>query len=365
MYQGTSMKSFSKHLTTASFVAVAIALGGCASTKTEPAQVSDKSMEMDERQRALDAREAELAKRESMLTPQQVAEGDSLLPPAKPGECYARVFVEPTYKTESEQVLKSAASQRFDVVPPTFTTVEERILVREASERIEVVPATYKMVEEQILVRPASKKLEHIPAVYENVTEQVIDKPAHTVWKKGTGPIQKIDASTGEIMCLVDVPATYKTISKRVVTTPATTREVEIPAIYKTVKKRVVDQPATTRNVEIPAEYDTVTVTKEMEPAKSTKVDIPAEYTTVTRRVKVTPGHLEWRSILCDTNMTQGRIQDVQRALVKAGYDPGPIDGTIGADTMQAVNAYQRAKGLPVDRYLNIATLQSLGVAPN
>ena len=58
------------------------------------------------------------------------------------------------------------------------------------------------------------------------------------VWKKGTGPIQRIDESTGEIMCLVEVPATYKTISKEVLVSPATTRTVEIPAVYKTVSVR-------------------------------------------------------------------------------------------------------------------------------
>jgi hypothetical protein len=51
------------------------------------------------------------------------------------------------------------------------------------------------------------------------------------VWKKGRGPIEKIDAATGEIMCLVEVPATYK-----VMDTPPTTREVTVPAEYKTVK---------------------------------------------------------------------------------------------------------------------------------
>ena len=37
-----------------------------------------------------------------------------------------------------------------------------------------------------------------------------------------------------------------------------------------------------------------------------------------------------------------------QRALLAAGYDPGPIDGVIREQTMRAVNAYQAAKGLPV-----------------
>ena len=61
--------------------------------------------------------------------------------------------------------------------------------------------------------------------------------------------------------------------------------------------------------------------------------------------------------------MTTGRITSIQRALDKAGYDPGPIDGVIGKQTIQAVNAFQRAKKLPVDRYLNIPTLTALGVS--
>ena len=42
--------------------------------------------------------------------------------------------------------------------------------------------------------------------------------------------------ATGEIMCLVEEPAVYKTVRKKVIKTPATTRTVEIPAEYKTVK---------------------------------------------------------------------------------------------------------------------------------
>src|SRR5262245_56294668 len=44
----------------------------------------------------------------------------ALPPNAKPGECYAKVYV-----------------------PATYKTVTERVLVREASERLETVPAEY------------------------------------------------------------------------------------------------------------------------------------------------------------------------------------------------------------------------------
>ena len=45
-------------------------------------------------------------------------------------------------------------------------------------------------------------------------------------------------------MCLVEVPATYKTVTKTVLKTPATTRKVETPAEYTTVRKQVMKTPA-------------------------------------------------------------------------------------------------------------------------
>ena len=40
----------------------------------------------------------------------------------------------------------------------------------------------------------------------------------------------------------------------------------------------------------------------------------------------------------------------------------GTIDGIIGEQTIQAMNAFQRSRGLPVDRYLNIQTVRALGI---
>jgi len=294
-------------------------------------------------------------------TPTESAQAD-LPPNAKPGECYARVLTEPEYRIDTERVVIQEAAEEVRVIPAKYETGTQRVLVAEASTRLEVVPATYEWVEEKVLVKPETKKIVTRPARYETVTDRVMVEPAKTVWKKGTGPIQKIDESTGEIMCLVEVPAVYETVTKRVLKAPAKTTEAVVPAEYKVVRKRVVKTPATTREVPIPAKYETVEVTKETEPFRTAKTEIPAEYDTVEKRVKIADGRLEWRSILCDTNMTPGRITAIQRALRKAGYNPGSVDGVIGASTIQAVNAYQRANNLPVDKYLNMATVRALGV---
>ncbi len=288
--------------------------------------------------------------------------GMELLPPnAKPGECYAKVFVPPSYKEETEQVLVKEAYEKIEIIPAQYEWVEEKVLVKEASEKIEVIPAEYETVEEKVMVKPASEKLEVVPAEFATVEERVMDQPAHVIWKPGRGLIERVDYATGEIMCLVEVPATFKTIKKQVVKTPVTVKKTEVPAEYVTIKKRVVKTPATTRKVEIPAEYKTVKVQKLVTPAQEKRIPVPAEYQTITKRIKVSEGRMEWQAVLCETNVTPEIVKNIQSALLNAGYNPGQIDGALGVATMSAVESFQKDKGLPVGN-LTMETLRALGV---
>ncbi len=197
--------------------------------------------------------------------------GDQVPPNAKPGECYARVTVAPTFKTEEQQLLKRAAAEKVEIIPAKYEDGEERVMLKPISKRFEIIPATYETVEERVLVRAASKRIESVPATYETVSEQILVSPATTAWKRGaanSGGATKVDEATGDVLCLVEVPAVYKTISKEVVKTPTGNREVEIPAEYTTVKKQVLKTPPSTREIEVPAEFGTVKVTKLVTPAK-------------------------------------------------------------------------------------------------
>ena len=123
----------------------------------------------------------------------------SLYPPdAQPGECYAKVLLPAKFDTISEKVLKREASERVTIVPARFEWVEERVLSKEAVETLEVEPAVFRWVEEKVMVEPASTRLVSVPAEFETVSERVLDTPEQTVWKKGRGPIEKIDNTTGE-----------------------------------------------------------------------------------------------------------------------------------------------------------------------
>jgi len=296
------------------------------------------------------------------------AASDLFPPNAKPGQCWSRVLTPATYKTNSTQVLATAQSESISIIPAKYENATERLLVKEATTRIVPVAATYKTVTETVEVKPAQTVLKKVPAVFETQSERVLVKAAHTVWKRGAGfqssALQtRIDNGTGEIMCLVEVPATYKTVTKRVLKTPERVVEQQIPAKYQKVTKRVVNTPATTKTVTIPAEYKNVVVKREVSPAKSTSKVIPATYKTVTSREKITEEELKWAEVLCEDNMTPKTVASLQQLLRKSGTYSGPIDGQYGPMTEKAANSYAKRNGLPTgSRLISLETAQHIGL---
>lgn len=179
------------------------------------------------------------------------------LPPAKPGQCFAKVKVAPKYVTKSKRVLIQKASAK-------------RVLVRAPQ---------YRWISKKVLVRKAQYINRTIPAVYRNQARRVQVRPAYHTWKKGHGAITRIDNMTGEIMCRVTVPAQYKTVNKRVLVRPAQNVRKFIPAVYKTVKQK-----------------------KRVSGALYKTVNRPARYATKNYRVKVAGARYVWRPVLCATN---------------------------------------------------------------
>jgi len=550
-------------LTAASVVLLVAFTGACSNNKTTTAsgasaaekQYESKLKALREREAALASKERDLANRPAPApapvaaaaaapvmaaapAPMMMSPSGSLLPPdAKTGQCYARVWVPPKYKTTTEKRLKKERGETLSIIPAKYGTSKERVLVKEASERMTTIPATYKSVSEKImvqdseqfwnfgtsgpssakgvnakradatrlniaktnglpsnvsvgtcfaeyhipekyatrterklkseasqklsiipakygtvtekiLVEEASTRVQQIPAVYKNVSEKIQVEPARTEWKvsecsggacmpgqvrnRVSGSRDRIDQATGEIMCLVEIPPRFRTVTKRIMVTPPTTKSVNIPAKYKTitirkmtqppqervtpipetyqtvthtekvrdastswhivgsagsksagratgdvfclaakparyrtVKKRVEATPASSKRIVIPAVYKDVTVRKMITPPQERRVSIPEEYQTVTRREKVSDGHMEWQTVLCQVNMTSGKIVAIQKALKAKGFYRGPIDGIVGSATTTAMRAFQKSKGLTSTRFMTIETITALGVSGN
>ena len=368
-------------------------LTGCANKTTvanaECHTVKDCAQLALERKKALEQKESELrslqaqlqeARAEAQKCKSQKATGAvklpetglTLLPPdAKPGMCYARVVIPPKYEYKKVRILLDEGGEKVITVPPKYEWVEEKVLVREAGEKIVPTPPVYKTVTEKVLVKPETEKIVVVrPAKYKWVEEKVLVEPEHTVWKRGTALYEgendnilskKYNPSTGEIMCLVKVPAKYKTIRKKVMVEPPVTKTVKIPAVYKTITKRVLVKPAGTKVIKIPPVYKTIKVKKLVEPAKVIKQKIPPKYGYVTQRVKVRDIEYKWEPVVCKTNLTPGLVKKLQIKLKELGYYKGPIDGIYGPMTQRAVNAYQKDHDLARGA-LTLQTCKALGI---
>ncbi len=352
--------------------AVAVALSGCAEKHRCDAAVPAKHAASTQKQQDLKdlqiqqlqvaIAEARANQGKTIVKEVRVPAESSLFPPnAKPGECYARVLTPEKYQLQKEKVLVKEAGERIEVIPAKYRWVDKKVLVKEASEKVVPVPATYKTVTEKVLVSEPGEKVVTVPPVYKTVTEKILVTPAHTEWRRGRGPVEKLDGKTGEILCLVNVPPVYKTITKRVLVTPAQTKTIPLPARYKTITKRVVATPATTKTVVIPAVYKTVRVKELVAPAQVKKVPIPPVYKTVTRKVKVADSVLKWVPVVCKTSMSANLVADVQRALKAKGFNPGPIDGIVGPRTRAALHRFQRANHLAVGGFTK-ETIAALGL---
>ncbi|MBX2836035.1 MAG: peptidoglycan-binding protein [Gammaproteobacteria bacterium] len=152
--------------------------------------------------------------------------------------------------------------------PATIKRVPQRILVKEASESLEVIPAKFGDDSENIVIRPAHKRLIEVPAVFESSAEEVMIAAATTEWQRGSGPIQRIDNLTGDIMCLVDVPAKYERVPVEVVETDALVTTVSEPEVVETISVQKLVTDAEASRSPLPAEYDSMDKLREAAPAK-------------------------------------------------------------------------------------------------
>jgi hypothetical protein len=331
-------KNIKSSLLTAISLALVVSFSGCAQRT---------SCDIDDAIAKQSTKDIEVAKLQSAVSKQNIIieKRYELFPTnAKAGECYARVLA-----------------------PEVFNTVKERVLVKEASTKIVTQPPVYKTVTNKMLVKQATTKLIPVPAVYKTVKQRVLVEPAHTEWKKGNGiyayrnTLRTKTTPTGEVLCLVKVPAKYRIITKKVMVKPACTASKLVPAVYKTVTKKVVAVPAKEKVIKIPAVYKTIKVREVVCPETTKTVKIPAVYKTITKKVKVKDSQIKWLPVLCETNFTQPRIMMMQRALLQAGYNPGPIDGIIGSKTKAAIRRYQRANNLATGA-ITLETLRCLGI---
>ena len=89
---------------------------------------------------------------------------------------------------------------------------------------------------------------------------------------------------------------------------------VEIPARYETVSHQEMVQPPSERTVEIAPEFREVTKQVVKEPAHTVVVQVPAEYQTVTQQVMIADARSEWQQIDCKSGqqVTRNEVKPEQ-----------------------------------------------------
>ena len=226
---------------------------------------------------------------------------------ARPGECFAKVHVNAVYQDFSLPVLITPAHRVVRLVPAEHEWFDRQVVVVPAHTERHVVAATYKTVTVEEVVTPAQTHFEHTDPVFETVSEQVVTRPEHTEWRRtlvGPGGVlptadNRIEP-TGEVMCLVKVPAQYANVERRVLKQPARDVEVTVPAVTQMVAQTVVDQPERVDLTPIAAVTRTERYPTEITPAHREVVLAPAVYGSRTVRRLVAPAHFDWRRIDCD-----------------------------------------------------------------
>lgn len=274
--------------------------------------------------------------------------------------------------------------------PATVNSKDESILVAEATETLAVTPAKYVESKKTVMTRPASSSVVAVPAVFETASESVLIEPAKAVWKKGTGPVQRIDHSTGEIMCRVEIPAVYKEYAKEVVKSPARSSIVEVPATFETIATQTLESDASETRTPIEAVYQSVTTYQTLDDSAFSWVagapgdadtlgehtgnviclkEVPAEYATLEQTLVKEPGRIESSEVAAvfkdvpiktlesDAVLTKTPVPEVVNDFVKttkvsdARLDWSPVlcETNMSADTVNQVQEALIAKGYTVE----------------
>lgn len=322
---------------------------------------------------------------------------------AKPGECYARLLSPPQMEAVTDHVLVTPEHTEKRVVPAVIQDVEKDVIVR--PERVErrVIPAVTETRTETVVVREATVREEIVPAVYETRVVHELVEPAHQEWVKSAGealdapmvtPVDHApvryrddgyltwpgkgrdpvpttpeardylrDGNPPAVWCLKDIPAVYRDIQKRVLVQPESTRRVEIPAVTREVTRQVVVEPEHVEEHTIPAVVEKRRVKEVVTPEHTETYTVPAVYKDVEKTRATQPADAVWRRVLCRRNASPALITHIQQALQAKGYNPGAVDGHLGAQTVQAMQKFQADNNLPQGQ-ISLESVKALGINP-
>ncbi len=220
----------------------------------------------------------------------------------EPGKCYVRCTTPDVYENVTEEVMTKPAYKKLTVVPAEYKTITEEVMIKAPSTRLEVIPAVYETETISYVKKEKANKLSTTPASFTNDAEVIEIKAAYAQWELGAAApdCESSNPDDCRYWCYKGYPAEYETVNVKRLGADASESASPIAEQTATYTKRVVKTPATTREIEIPAEYGTITKRVLVKDAYTTEETVPAQYKTVSKEVLKTKGGLtEWKEVDC------------------------------------------------------------------
>lgn len=282
---------------------------------------------------------------------------------AKAGECYGELIYPAEVQQSDQRVMTRSGFSEIEIIPAKYEWVEKQVVVREAETQLELVPATYKTIDERVLVEPKRTINKYIPATFRTEEREILVKAATSQWVDGEANVKNQVATnmSGDVICLIESPAQYETVSVQVLDQAARTETRTIPAVYETVERTVVDVAAHTRSVSIPVEYATMKVRQLLEAERTERRSVDPQYTMISREIESSAAYTQWERVFCQDSIAPALAFEIEQRLNAEGFNPGAIDGTIDADAKQAIENYQIDNGMAKGGITPLM-LESLGI---
>jgi hypothetical protein len=207
------------------------------------------------------------------------------------------------------------AQQRFEIETPRFDTVLLKIPVDKVT-RMAQLPDEYGLILEKIKIQEGAYK-----------------------WVKKRTSKEELGTKISNCLavCLVEIPAKYKTIQKLVLKATAHQRRYE--NLDSIIFKQIIETKALVKTV----------------------IQIPPQYEQVFKKLNPHASYTEWEEFLsCDDCFTN-QVRQIQQALKQRGYDVGELDNVMGPKTISAITRFQKGNNLETGN-MNTATLRALGL---
>lgn len=284
-------------------------------------------------------------------------------PLAQAGQCWVYGSINPKPMTQQIEIQIQDSHASIQVTPAELRQGYKQVVTQEGTLTYRIEPATYRTVEEKVEIRPQYERFVVIPAQFEEQQHPVIVESAHKVLE-----LCREGASSGQQgslplrqFCMTEKPAREESVPVQVLVKPETTQVVIEPAQYKTITRRVIDQPA--RVIEMwhePVE-ETVGIERLAAPARTEQTLNPAQTQTLTRTDYEGEPRLLMRQAVCDADLTENLVQQIQIQLQQQGYDVGRLDGKLGPKTVKALEQFQNREGL-VEGGVTLETLEQMDI---